>query len=58
MRCAAINDTTVWIQPIIARTRFGAEIAEIGIGGGGGDLNQRPEVELGSDDMIEQLIGL
>lgn len=36
----------VWITPIISRLRDGTELAEIGAGGGKGDLYQRHEVEL------------
>lgn len=60
MQCDFIknHNEVVWIRPIITRTKLGAEIAEIGIGGGGGDLTQSPELELDSDVVIEQLLGL
>lgn len=58
IRCSHLGDQTVWIKPIIARTSSGQEICEIGIGGGGGDLNQRPEVELESDAITMQLMEL
>lgn len=58
IRCSHLGDQTVWIKPIIARTSSGQEICEIGIGGGGGDLNLRPEVELDSDAVIIQLMEL
>ena len=45
----------VWITPIISRLRDGTEVAEIGAGGGRGDLYQQREVELGNDAMIESL---
>jgi DNA cross-link repair 1C protein len=57
MRCSTINEKTVWIKPIIARTKD-AELGEIGVGGGGGDLIQRPELELDSDFVIDQLLSL
>jgi hypothetical protein len=57
MHCPTINEKTVWIMPIIARTKHG-EIAEVGVGGGGGDLAQRPELELDNDFVIDQLLGL
>jgi hypothetical protein len=57
MHCSAINEKTVWIKPIIARTKDG-DIAEIGVGGGGGDLIQRPELELDNDSVIDQLLSL
>ncbi len=55
--CSAINEKTVWIKPIIARTKDG-EIGEIGVGGGVNDLIQRPELELDNDFVIDQLLGL
>lgn len=58
MRCKAIDQNTVWIQPIIRRTKSGEEVAEIGIGGGGGDLSRRPELDLDSDFVIEQFLSL
>jgi hypothetical protein len=57
MHCPNINEKTVWIKPIITRTRHG-EIAEVGVGGGGGDLAQRPELELDSDLVVDQLLDL
>jgi hypothetical protein len=56
MRCDAITDNTVWIRPIVTRTKLGVEIAEVGVGGGGGDLTQRPELEFDSDSVISQLL--
>jgi len=59
MHCAAINDDkTVWIRPIVTRTTNGDEIAEMGLGGGGGDLTQRPELELDSGYLISQFLEL
>jgi len=58
IKCSHLGDQTVWIKPIITRTSSGQDICEIGIGGGGGDLNQRPEIELGSDAIIMQLMEL
>lgn len=44
--CSALNERDViWIQPIICRVEDN-EIAEVGIGGGGGDLTQNPVLEL------------
>ena len=57
MHCPTVNDRTVWIKPIIARTKRG-EMAEVGVGGGGGDLAQRPELELDNDFIINQLLSL
>jgi DNA cross-link repair 1C protein len=58
LKCNHLGDQTVWIKPIIAHTSSGHEICEIGVGGGGGDLNQRPEIELSSDATIMQLMEL
>jgi DNA cross-link repair 1C protein len=54
-QCSAIDDGIVWIKPIVTRLKGGAEIAEIGIGGGAGDLTQRPELELDSDFILQRL---
>lgn len=58
LQCAAINQKTVFIQPIIARTKFGAEIVECGVGGGGDDLNQQPELELNDNNVVEKVVNL
>lgn len=49
------NKNTVWITPIISRTSDGTEIAEIGAGGGKGDLYQCRELDVGNDAMFEAL---
>ncbi|KAL3425052.1 artemis protein [Phlyctema vagabunda] len=56
--CPAIDGNIVWIRPIIARTKDGHEIGEIGVGGGGGDLTQSPELEVDSDTVLEYLLSL
>lgn len=56
MRCDKITHNTVWIRPIVTRTKLGVEIAEAGVGGGGGDLTQRPELEFDNDTVISQLL--
>ena len=58
MQCTAINENIVWIRPIITRLENGEEIEEIGVGGGGGDLTQRPELELDSEYLVAQLLEL
>lgn len=45
----------VWITPIIARHR-GVEIAELGAGGGQGDLNQTHSLELYDQASVQQLL--
>lgn len=52
------NENVVWIRPIIARTKDGAELAEIGIGGGGEDLSRELEVEIDDSVDIEGLLKL
>jgi hypothetical protein len=56
LKCSHLGNQTIWIKPIIARTSSGQEISEIGIGGGGSDLNQRPEIELDNDATVTQLM--
>ncbi|KAI9744485.1 MAG: hypothetical protein M1818_002014 [Claussenomyces sp. TS43310] len=58
IRCAGIGSETVWIRPIITRTASGREVNETGIGGGGGDLTERPELQLGSSAALQQLMQL
>ncbi|ORY61701.1 beta-lactamase-like protein [Pseudomassariella vexata] len=44
--CAVMqNKPVVWIQPIVARLPNGQDIAEVGIGGGGGDLEREAELD-------------
>ena len=57
MHCSTINENTIWIKPIVTRTK-GGEMAEMGVGGGGGDLARRPELELGNEFVVEQLLSL
>ncbi|KAH0100894.1 hypothetical protein KCU60_g9851, partial [Aureobasidium melanogenum] len=47
----------VWITPIIARHK-GCEIAEIGAGGGHGDLNQTHSLELYDLSSVQQLLAI
>ncbi|CAG8974477.1 hypothetical protein HYALB_00010863 [Hymenoscyphus albidus] len=56
--CPAINDSIVWIQPIVARTKSGAEIAEVGVGGGDGDLSQSPQLDLNNPAVFQKLLQL
>ncbi|SLM33616.1 DNA repair metallo-beta-lactamase [Lasallia pustulata] len=50
--CIGIESSAdvVWIKPIITRTERGADLPELGAGGGGGDLTQMHELEL--DDTV------
>jgi DNA cross-link repair 1C protein len=56
VRCNAVTNNAVWIRPIVTRNNLGVEIAELGVGGGGGDLTQRPELEFDNDAVISQLL--
>jgi hypothetical protein len=55
MHCDTVNQKTVRIVPIITRTEHG-EVAEIGVGGGGGDLTRRLELEVTSEHEIEEFL--
>lgn len=53
--CAAIKERNiVWIQPIVCRNGV-EEVLEVGIGGGGEDLTQKPELELDFNDITQIL---
>ncbi|KAH0290366.1 hypothetical protein KCU62_g3571, partial [Aureobasidium sp. EXF-3399] len=55
-RCKVFqNPNVVWIIPIIARHK-GYEIAEMGAGGGQGDLNQTHSLELYDQASVQQLL--
>ncbi|KAG9554233.1 hypothetical protein KCU71_g10045, partial [Aureobasidium melanogenum] len=57
-RCEVFqNPHVVWITPIIARHK-GYEIAEIGAGGGHGDLNQTHSLELYDLGSVQQLLAI
>jgi hypothetical protein len=52
---AARGPKTVYITPIINRTKDGAEVPEVGAGGGIGDLYQIHELELPDEATLAQL---
>lgn len=57
--CSAVrNSNTVYITPIVNRTRDGAEVPEIGAGGGIGDLYQIHELELPDESTLAELENL
>jgi hypothetical protein len=58
MQCETIDDNTIFITPIITRTKLGEEMEEIGIGGGAGDLTRRPELDLGNALVLEEILNL
>jgi DNA cross-link repair 1C protein len=48
----------VWITPIITRSRDGADVYEIGAGGGGGELYQGVELDIADLVSVEALADL
>ncbi|KAF1988519.1 hypothetical protein K402DRAFT_411468 [Aulographum hederae CBS 113979] len=59
--CSVMDDGTnhtVRIVPIISRLEDGAEIGELGLGGGQGDLDQIHELELNDPEAISKLLSL
>ncbi|RAL17580.1 putative DNA repair protein [Aspergillus homomorphus CBS 101889] len=52
---AAKSKGTIYIMPVVNRTKDGAEMPELGAGGGGGDLYQIHELELPDKSALEQL---
>ena len=57
--CSGIkSEDVVWITPIITRTSNGADVPELGAGGGGGDLEQIHELELNDTAAVGRLITL
>ncbi|OAX77475.1 hypothetical protein ACJ72_08226, partial [Emergomyces africanus] len=59
MVCSTISKgPSVYITPIVSRTDDGAEIPELGAGGGKGDLYQNHELELQDDFSFQQLLNV
>lgn len=58
-KCSTLEKTSkvVWITPLITRSKEG-NIPELGAGGGGGDLIQSHELDLGDPDAGLRLIEL
>ena len=52
------NKDVIWIIPIVTRTRDGADVYEIGAGGGGRDLYQAAEVDVTDLASTEALASL
>ncbi|KAM3425757.1 hypothetical protein BST61_g7688 [Cercospora zeina] len=55
--CPIFNNDFVRITPIISRHN-GEEMAELGAGGGQGDLNQQHEVEIDDSNIFHKLMSL
>ncbi|KAK4453976.1 protein artemis [Podospora aff. communis PSN243] len=53
-----LNSPVVRIQPVITRLPNGQELAEVGVGGGGDDLNRDAELDYLAPAEIETLFGL
>ncbi|KAI0844627.1 Metallo-hydrolase/oxidoreductase [Daldinia vernicosa] len=57
MGCKVIETKPiVWIQPIVAHLKNGRDMAEVGIGGGGDDLAQKPTLETEGIRALLELI--
>jgi hypothetical protein len=50
------NSPVVWIRPIVAHLPNGQDITEIGVGGGGDDLERDAELDFLSRDEVQELI--
>lgn len=48
----------VWIRPVVARLEDGEEISEVGVGGGGDDLEREAELEGLTVEGMDVLMGL
>lgn len=48
----------VWIAPVVSRMPDGAEVAEVGAGGGKGDLYHSRELDMGSGALVQALRSL
>lgn len=58
LHCEKVDSKTVFIRPIVARNKYGREVGELDIGGGGGDLTRRPELELDNPFVIDDIFSL
>lgn len=56
LNCPVLSsENTVFITPIVNRTRDGSQLPEVGAGGGGGDLYQTHDLELPDQSALDQL---
>ncbi|KAL2840248.1 hypothetical protein BJX68DRAFT_279056 [Aspergillus pseudodeflectus] len=56
VHCSTVSSNhTVYITPIVNRTKSGSDIPELGAGGGLGDLYQIHELELGDQSSLDRL---
>lgn len=56
MCAVAQGSSVVRIQPVIAHLPSGEDIAEIGVGGGGDDLEREADLDLTSQDTLVHLL--
>lgn len=57
--CSVVqNQPVVWIKPIVSRLSDGQEIAEVGIGGGAGDLECEAELQYITSDNLDAVISM
>ncbi len=49
------SKNVLWITPIITRSKDGIEVPELGAGGGGGDLQQTPMLELSNISSLSEV---
>ena len=57
--CAVVqNSPVVWIQPVVARLPDGEEVSEVGVGGGGDDLEREAELENLTVEEMDALMDL
>ncbi|KAL1880590.1 hypothetical protein VTK73DRAFT_5395 [Phialemonium thermophilum] len=52
------NSSVVWIQPIVAHLPGGGDVEEMGVGGGGDDLEREAELDLPTSDETQRLLEL
>lgn len=57
--CSSVRDSrVVWVRPVVARLEGGEEISEVGVGGGGDDLEREAELEGLTVEGMDVLMGL
>ncbi len=57
--CSTVkNSAVVWIRPIIAHVPDGDNITEVGVGGGGEDLEREAELEYSTPEEVQAFLQL
>ncbi|KAL2135047.1 hypothetical protein VTI74DRAFT_9967 [Chaetomium olivicolor] len=55
--CATVKSSpVVWIRPIITRLADGQDVAEVGVGGGGDDLEREAELDYLSPEDVQTIL--